>query len=159
MVLSRDLEGNVRIIEKFTLYKIYYCDNLVYLGRTKQPIATRLRGHFFKKPMHKVIDIAQVSRIEICNCKTQADMFLYEIYYINKLKPLLNCDDKSKDELTVYLPELGFEEYTPPKMTIWKEQILEIDKAYKLKKQKEAENRKKLREARNEARKALNDIT
>lgn len=142
-------------MDNFTLYKIYYSDNLVYLGRTKQPIATRLRGHFFKKPMHKVIDITQVSRIEICSCKTQADMFLYEIYYINKLKPLLNCDDKSNDVLTLQLPELNFEEYAPKKMTIWKEQVIEIDNAYKLKKEIEKQNRKKLREARNEARKAL----
>jgi len=38
-------------------------------------------------------------------------------------------------------------------MAIWKEQILENEKAYKLKKQKEKENRKKLRESRKEAQK------
>jgi hypothetical protein len=103
--------------------------------------------------MHKVIDITRVSKIEICNCKTQADMFLYEIYYINKIKPVFNCDDKSKDELTIFLPELNFEQYTPKRMDIWKEQILENEKAYKLKKQKEKENRKKLRESRKEAQK------
>jgi len=47
-----------------TLYKIFYGNTLVYLGRTNQPLQNRLRGHFFKKPMHRCIDIELVTRIE-----------------------------------------------------------------------------------------------
>jgi hypothetical protein len=106
------------------LYKIYYGDTLVYLGRTNQPLQTRLRGHFFKKPMHRTIDISQVSRIEYAEFPTEADMFLYEVYYINKLKPPLNVDDRALDDLTVSLPEKIFEEFDCHLMDKWK---IELD--------------------------------
>lgn len=102
------------------LYKIYYGDTLVYLGRTNQPLQTRLRGHFFKKPMHRTIDINQVTRIEYTEFPTEADMFLYEVYYINKLKPPLNVDDRALDNLTVSLPEKTFEEFDCQLMDKWK---------------------------------------
>lgn len=98
---------------KYIIYKIFYGDGcggefIAYLGRTKQRINARLRGHFKQLPMHKKIDIFSVTHIEIAECKTEADMFLYEIYYINKYKPALNRDDKSVEELTISLPELKF---------------------------------------------------
>lgn len=106
----------------YLLYKVFYKspdgEFLAYLGRTKQRINQRLRGHFRQLPMHKLIDIFSVSHIEIAECKTEADMFLYEIYYINKYKPLLNKDDKSKEELTIELPELDFK-------TLHNEEIME----------------------------------
>lgn len=113
---------------KYTIYKIFYNsptgESIAYIGRTKQPINARLNGHFFQKPMHKLIDIVQVSHIEVAECKTQADMFLYEIYYINKYKPALNKDDKSKDGLTIILPELHFETlHNEALMDKWKDKI------------------------------------
>lgn len=112
------------------LYKIYYGDNLVYLGRTIQPLNDRLRGHFFKKPMYRIIDIDAVTKIEYAEFKTRADMYLYEIYYINKLKPHFNCDDKAKDELTVVLPEIEFKEYECNLIDKWKS-ILQRDEKTK----------------------------
>lgn len=109
--------------KKPILYKIYYGDNLVYLGRTKQPLQNRLRGHFFKKPMHRVIDINLVSKIEYAEFKTVADMYLYEIYYINRLKPSFNIDDLAADEVTVTLPEVPFIEYKCPLFERWKDEI------------------------------------
>lgn len=113
---------------KYIIYKIYYGgvngEFIAYLGRTKQPINARLRGHFKQFPMHKLIDIFSVGHIEIAECKTEADMFLYEIYYINKYKPALNKDDKSKEELTISLPELDFRILHNEKMMQkWKEEI------------------------------------
>lgn len=112
----------------YILYKIFYDspngEFLVYIGRTKQKINARLRGHFKHLPMHKKIDVLQVSHIEISECKTEADMFLYEIYYINKLKPALNKDDKSKEELSIVLPELDFTVLHNEKlMEKWKREI------------------------------------
>ena len=37
--------------------------------------------------------------VEYALCETEADMFVYEVYYINRFKPALNKDDKAKDEL------------------------------------------------------------
>lgn len=105
------------------LYKIYYDGVLVYLGRTKQPLQNRLRGHFFKKPMHRVIDINQVTKIEYAEFPTVADMYLYEIYYINRLKPSLNVDDLAHDAITVMLPEVPFIEYNCKLLERWKNEI------------------------------------
>lgn len=105
------------------LYKIYYGDLLVYLGRTKQPLQNRLRGHFFKKPMHRAIDINHVTKIEYAEFQTVADMYLYEIYYINKLKPSLNVDDLARDEITVTLSEVEFLPYNCHLFESWKNQI------------------------------------
>lgn len=38
---------------------------------------------------------------------TNSDAHLYEIYYISKLKPVMNKDSMEKDNLTVTLPELN----------------------------------------------------
>ena len=98
------------------LYKIFYSNDqgenvLVYLGRTHQPLNNRLRGHFLKAPMMRVLDPRCVTKIEYACFQTEADMFLYEIYFINKWKPPLNVDDKSKEELTVDLPPVPFQEF------------------------------------------------
>ena len=110
---------------QYTLYRIWYEDSIVYVGRTKQPLARRLRGHVFGAPMHRKIQIEQVSRIEYAKLKTASDLNLYEIYYILKLKPALNRDDKEPDELTISLPELNWEEFTTPLWDKWLEKINE----------------------------------
>lgn len=104
----------------YTLYKIYFGETLAYLGRTRQPLKKRLRGHFFKARLHKAIDIFQVTHIECAHFPTCADMYLYEIYYINKLHPLLNRDDVAPDELTIQLPEVPFEAFDCDLMDKWK---------------------------------------
>ena len=49
--------GNMKKIQGFIIYRIWYGDILVYLGRTKQPLQSRIHGHLFKKPMHRSISI------------------------------------------------------------------------------------------------------
>lgn len=105
------------------LYKIYYDDCLVYIGRTNQKLQDRLRGHFFKKPMMRTLDLHNVSKIEYAELSTEADMNLYEIYYILKLKPCLNKDDKAKDDLTVSLPELKWNEFELTLKDKWIEKL------------------------------------
>ena len=73
--------------------------------------------------MLKKIDINKVSKIECAEFETRADMYLYEIYYINLYKPVLNKDDKAKDSLTVHLPDVSFNEWTTPLWDKWKEEI------------------------------------
>lgn len=113
----------------YTIYKIYYGSIVVYVGRTKQKLQTRLHGHFFNKAMHKYIDIFKVTKVEYAETKTVADMYLYEIYYINKYKPPINRDDKANDDLTVKLPELEFKPYEIKLIDKWKKQRQEqVDK-------------------------------
>ena len=79
--------------------------------------------HVFNKPMHKIIDINNVTKIEYTMLSTEADMNLYEIYYINLYKPPLNVNDKAKDNLTIALPELKWKEFVPSNWDKWKEQL------------------------------------
>lgn len=117
----------------FILYRIWYGNNLVYIGRTKQPLQARIRGHMFSKPMHRAIDIHNVTMIEYTELPTEADMNLYEIYFINLWKPPLNVDDKARDDLTIVLPELPWKEFTPARWEEWKRQMApgDMDRIHK----------------------------
>lgn len=107
----------------FILYRIWYGDHLVYLGRTKQPLQARIRGHMFARHMHRAIDIHNVTKIEYTQLQTEADMNLYEIYFINLWKPPLNVDDKARDDLTIVLPDLQWEGFIPSHWNQWKKQL------------------------------------
>lgn len=54
-------------------------------------------------------------------------MNLYEIYYILKEKPPLNVDDKTRDELTVSLPELEWAEFRTPLWEKWMRELRKIE--------------------------------
>ena len=112
----------------FILYRIYYDNCLVYLGRTAQPLQDRIRGHLFKKPLHREIDIHQVTKIEYATFQSQADQFFYEIYYINLWKPPLNKDDKARDSLTIQLPEVEWKRFETHLWTKWLQEIDETDR-------------------------------
>ena len=120
----------------FTLYKIYSDNFLIYLGRTKQPLKRRLHAHFFKTAKVREINIESVTKIEYAHFKTEADLNVYEIYYINKLKPILNRDDKAKDELSIKLPDVPFQEYHCHLMDRWREEIRRADTANAEKKER-----------------------
>lgn len=111
-------------VQGFVVYRIYYGDEIVYVGRTKQPLQNRIRGHVFGKAMHRKIDIEHVSKIEYAMLTSEADMNLYEIYYILKLHPPLNVDDNATDSLSVSLPELSWLPFETPLWEKWKNQIL-----------------------------------
>ena len=57
------------------------------------------------------IDPEKVSVVEYAMCKSEADMCLYEVYYINMFHPVLNDDAKASDDLTVSLPPLVFMQF------------------------------------------------
>jgi len=122
-ILSGFMKEGDYITKGYILYKIYYKFGIAYLGRTKQNLQDRLRGHFFAKPMHMKINIEAVTKIEYVELSTEADMFLYEIYYINKIKPPLNRDDKAQDSLTLDLPELEFKEFDCHLINKWRNQL------------------------------------
>lgn len=121
------IQGNI-------LYKFYYKERLVYLGRTKQPLQDRIRGHLFQKPLHRALDINRVTKIEYAEFQTEADMNIYEIYYINKLKPPFNVDDKTPDELTVKLPDVEFKEFVCHLWDKWKYEISARNSEFRIKK-------------------------
>lgn len=125
-------------MSNFILYKIWYGDCLVYLGRTKQPLQNRIRGHLFKKPMHRTIFIGQVTKIEYAEFQSEADMNVYEVYFINLYKSPLNCDDKAKDDLHIQLPEVEWKIFTTHLWDKWKSDLQKSDDAYRLKQQEKS---------------------
>jgi hypothetical protein len=68
-------------------------------------------------------------------------MYLYEIYYINKLHPLLNRDDAAEDELTVALPEAAFAEFHCDLMDKWKAQVLVLQEEQRERRRLQREKR------------------
>lgn len=50
----------------------------------------------------------KLKTMSYCITKTKSDAMVYEMYYINKIKPEYNLDGKHEDELTIELPELKF---------------------------------------------------
>lgn len=116
--------------KKHTLYRIYYGDNIVYVGRTNQPLSTRIRGHLLAKPMHRKLSIDLITRIEYAEFESEADMNLYEIYYILLLHPTLNVDDKTRDFPTVCLPDIEFKKAEFPLWGKWRKEILESGNEY-----------------------------
>lgn len=121
------------------LYRIYYGSDIVYVGRTSQPLQDRIRGHLFKKPMLREIEIEKVSKIEFTELSSQADMFLYEIYFINLWHPKLNRDDKALDDLTISLPDLSWRPFHTSLWEKWKHEIEQIDREEAQRKQKKEE--------------------
>lgn len=107
------------------LYKIYSENGLIYIGRTKYPLENKLREHFFKTPSTKAINIECITKIEYSVFHTEADALLYEDYYINLLKPPLNHDRKSKEPLSISLPETMWYPFESKRIDEWKDEISE----------------------------------
>lgn len=135
----------------YKVYKIYYDDELVYIGRTKQPLQDRMRNHFFKKPMIRELNINKVSKIEYAEVVSEADMFVYELYYICLFKPPINKGEKPCDNLSLILPPLTFHSWTTPLWDKWKKEINEKDVDYMRKKHKKEKMEEKIREKKREA--------
>lgn len=135
----------------FTLYRIFYGSEIVYVGRTKQPLQDRIRGHLFKKPMHREIDINLVSKIEYATFLTEADMYLYEIYFINLWHPPLNRDDNASDNLTVALPPVEWALFQTKLWEDWKAALREKDEEAKRAKGQELEWERQRREMRSKS--------
>lgn len=90
----------------FTLYKVFYEEGLVYIGRTIQPLSRRLKDHYCRKHRLKELSQERITRVEYATCESLSDLYVYEVFYINRLKPILNKDDKAHDSLNLELPPL-----------------------------------------------------
>ena len=128
-------------MKAYTIYKIYYGEELVYIGKTGMQLNQRLRTHFFKTPMVRMIDITQVSKIEHASM-SQADMIVMELYLINKCKPIMNAANKARDELSFEIQEPIFELYECELMGKWANKIEDNDRHYAAEKVRKKEREK-----------------
>ena len=118
-----------------TIYRIWgkVCgkDKVIYIGRTKQPLQNRLRGHFFGHPMHRKVDVSEVTRVDYAEFETVANMYVVEVLLINIYKPILNHDDKSLDEMTLPITlDIDWREWVNDKLANkWRKKLAIIDGA------------------------------
>ena len=102
----------------FLLYRIWYGKELVYVGKTKRPLRKQINGHVFSQ--YTYVDIEKVTKIEYAGLSSEADMNVYEMYYINLWKPRLNEEHKTEDFLSIQLPDLTWNPYLPEEWESWK---------------------------------------
>lgn len=104
------------------VYAIYGADCCLFVGKTTaRRLVDKLYHHFHKNRKYVQIDVTKVERIEYSRYKTEADMALYELYWIYKLHPVMNRHGK-KDELTLELPYVRWYQYVPRLLNKWKEE-------------------------------------
>ena len=142
--------------QEYILYKIYYQtqsnkDELVYIGKTKWPLMTRLYTHFFKTPMVQTLDLRRISRIEHVILETEADLNVMEIIEINRYKPRLNKTNKARDQFTLTFPEVPFLPFDCTKLEQWKNEIEQRD----LKERDICRRRQELTDQKNKMRKEI----
>ena len=90
------------IKEKVGIYKLFNNNKeIIYIGKSKN-LFRRIKKHL------KTINCITYISYAITENINQAS--IYEPYYIEKFKPKLNKEYKTKNKLTVELPELEFSE-------------------------------------------------
>ena len=93
---------------KFILYRIWYGTMLVYVGQTIQKLEQRMRQHFL---YDNDLDINATTLIEFAYLNSQADLNVYELYFINKYRAFENRLGLTNDKLTITLPELNWQNF------------------------------------------------
>lgn len=109
----------------YIVYRIYYDNQIVYVGRTKQRLIDRMRMHFFGNPYMPKIDIFRTTKIDYALFNSESDQFVYEVYLINLYHPVLNKHDSGCGDLTIRLQEPKFYNWTNPIIEKWKEKYIE----------------------------------
>ena len=82
---------------------------VIYVGKTNN-LEQRLRQHnHLPQSCYK-----SIKRIEYAEFENESDQIVYEVFYINSLKPRYNKDAKGKDVLTISLEDVewkGFDSF------------------------------------------------
>jgi excinuclease UvrABC nuclease subunit len=91
---------SISLWERAGVYFIYNKErNLIYIGKSSTNIGERMFESAFEKKDYSYY-------ISYVLTKTRSDARLYEIFYINKYKPIFNLADKEDDCCSMELPEL-----------------------------------------------------
>jgi len=91
----------------YNLYKYVDADGkILYVGKTTQLLSQRINQHNFEQAKY----LAKTDHIEYVEVKNEADLSLYEIYYINLYMPQYNISQKL-DQPTIVMPELQWHRY------------------------------------------------
>lgn len=103
------LKVSESIVKRSGAYKLYDKNkNVVYVGKSTQGLGSRLLSTVYENDRYKTVRYFSYTLIE-----NRSDTSIYEIYYISKLKPLLNIESNHIEDTTLILPELEFTELKP----------------------------------------------
>lgn len=80
-------------------------NNVIYVGLTSRPLKRRVKEHSIEQLQ------SETDHIDFAMVPSEADMRMYELFYINKYQPKYNKRDLYKDGNTINLPELTFQPY------------------------------------------------
>lgn len=103
----------------YFIYKFYNEGTLLYVGKTIN-IYSRFNSHKNSKDW-----FSEITHIHIGKCNNKIDMDIYELYYINKLKPKYNISSFTEYYPTFNIVDIDFEiltiknfirEYVPKKI-------------------------------------------
>jgi Nuclease subunit of the excinuclease complex len=98
--------------DSFYVYFFYDSkDRLLYIGKTTS-VRARMKQHFSRlcvenEPWKNLVD---KDKITLYKCNNPTDLDIYEVFFINKYKPLYN-----KDRVFGYTPSFELPELTPIK--------------------------------------------
>lgn len=93
-------------MKEYYIYKyLNKNEEIIYIGLTSRPIQRRIKEHEVEELQKETY------RIEYAKVMTEADMRMYELYYINKYNPKFNVRDLYVDGNQITLPELNFVPY------------------------------------------------
>lgn len=83
------------------VYRFLDTENqIVYVGKTNQTLASRMRQHFSGSGHLKKERLAKVTKIEFVTFATKVEMNIAELYLINLWKPEFNTKDKYDEKVT-----------------------------------------------------------
>ncbi len=92
--------------KKYYIYKfVDKEEHVLYVGKSKN-LEQRISDHLRNKDW-----IKEGFKIYIANTISQTDMDIYELYYINKLKPIYNVANAYNIEFSINLADLDFSLY------------------------------------------------
>jgi integrase len=126
------------------IYRLYDKNKkILYVGKTINNINSRIRSHFTNHKGYKRLNQLWRHKIKYFDytiVENEAELGIYEIYLINKLKPEYNLKDKWKGSINFRLPKLQFEDMETAESvagTYRKNKKIMENKYYELKRKKE----------------------
>lgn len=95
------------------IYKYVWHNNVIYVGKSQTDIEKRIQAHSREDKFQKYLADADVY---YCLLPNESTTSIYELYYINKYKPILNVSEKyDSDIVGIQVDEAAWELYSPSK--------------------------------------------
>lgn len=89
-------------MDKYYVYRfLNSLREVVYVGKTRQPLEKRIESHFGSGGHLQKSQIATVTKVEFLELSSRIEMDIVELYYINMWKPIFNTQAKYDEEFSM----------------------------------------------------------